>query len=114
MDDFDEYDINIDEQEALNDLQDLVLPDEDMFVDICEVDGPKTAVAETGNVDKGTIPTDKPNLQCLKCRKVYKISAYHEQHTKQCIAKRQALRESWSSEIGIKRQTWTQWQHYHE
>ena len=78
-DDFTEFETNIDEGEAISDLQDLVLSDDELFVDL--------SAQALRECEPDSMPTEQltnPRYTCEKCNKQYKRIQFFEKHKNTC------------------------------
>lgn len=117
FDDIDDFHNSIDETDAVNDLEDLLLSDDECFIDIdldadqecrSSVSDPVTHDVNDSNVDlderthatcseksdgqniSNNIELD-PNMKCPKCQKIYKRQWHLERHIGSCTGKRRKV-----------------------
>ena len=87
-DDLPEFDTNVDEVEAVGDLEDLILSDDELFVDL-------STNSECSELESGELVEAQPNAAsnsrsqytCQKCSKVYKRKQFFDKHTVSCTGK---------------------------
>lgn len=87
-----EFDTHIVESEALDDLDQLFISDDELFVDL---ELPTSSVDKSSSRSMSTltttnelesVPNSKP-LQCSKCQKEYKKRFFYDKHIEQCCGK---------------------------
>ncbi len=96
-----DFETNIDENEAENDLTELLLSDDELFVDMLESE----AAGMEGVVSQPSQPAPRPSgseasvsdgaMRCRKCQREYKRRHFLDKHEKTCQgAQRKGFKQS--------------------
>jgi hypothetical protein len=98
LEEFKDLQCDIDELEALKDLEELLISDDELYVDLDDTSSPKNdrdGETESEHGERTENPTGSTacasNLVCGKCKKVYKRQKVFDKHTKSCTGKRKKL-----------------------
>ena len=98
FDDLSEFECDVDEMEAARDLEDLLLSDDEIYLESDELALRETHVAVDNPVTVSAVKEQSQSkhaaLECPTCKKHYKRQFHFEKHVKDCTGKRQVLKES--------------------
>ena len=110
MEDIDEFECDVEETEAVNDLQDLLFSDDELFIDLdSDEKQNETEIVHTSPTHVMTQPhtsvdnTSRSNMQCPKCQRTYKRQWHFVKHTEACTGKRRTTPTSTTNKMHSKR-----------
>lgn len=89
FDDYREFETDIDETDAINDIDDVVLSDEEFIVDIDALNNVNADVSSCEpTIAQPSTQNINPNLACPTCHRQYKKQRFLDIHKTKCTGKR--------------------------